>query len=159
MNLAESLKNGFSISYASRLMRGFPSNWQSLLTVRIRVHHLSLYSLIAVEGEFRGVSALAAHEERPPRAQDPLPSKKQSTRQIRFARLFLPPSNNPRGIPATPNPRGNPTHSRQATNPRGNRSFPSRAFFFAPKRVDFPRESNRAGLAAGNPRGNALGVS
>ena len=146
MNLSESLKNGFSISYASRLMRGFPSNWQSLLTVRIRVHHLSLYSLIAVEGEFRGVSALAAHEERPPRAQDPLPSKKQSTRQIRFARLFLPPSNNPRGIPATP-------------NPRGNRSFPSRAFFFAPKRVDFPRESNRAGLAAGNPRGNAMGVS
>ena len=146
MNLAESLKNGFSISYASRLMRGFPSNWQSLLTVRIKVHR-PLSSLIALEGEFRGVSALAAHEERSPRAQNPLPAKKQFSRQIQFPRLFFPPSPNPRGIPPTP-------------HPRGNRVFPSRAFFFAPKRVDFPRESKRAaGLASRNPRGNAMGVS
>lgn len=146
MNLAESLKNGFSISYASRLMRGFPSNWQSLLTVRIKVHR-PLSSLIALEGEFRGVSALAAHEERSPRAQNPLPAKKQFSRQIQFPRLFFPPKNNPRGIPPTP-------------HPRGNRVFPSRAFFFAPKRVDFPRESKRAaGLASRNPRGNAMGVS
>ena len=159
MNLAESLKNGFSISYASRLMRGFPSNWQSLLTVRIKVHR-PLSSLIALEGEFRGVSALAAHEERSPRAQNPLPAKKQFSRQIQFPRLFFPPKNNPRGIPPTPHPRGNPTYPNKAANPRGNRVFPSRAFFFAPKRVDFPRESKRAaGLASGNPRGNAMGVS
>ena len=52
MNLIESLKNGFSISFASRLMRGFPSNWQSLLTVRIKVA-LSPFFLIPFRKKIR----------------------------------------------------------------------------------------------------------
>ena len=137
MNLAESLKNGFSISYASRLMRGFPSNWQSLLTVRIKVHRLSFFAhrsrrriprSFCFGGTRRTISSRAKPSSRQKTILPPNP----------IPPPFLPAfAQFPRNPPYTPSPRESNPSQQSSESPRES-SLPIPRFFLRSQTRRFP---------------------